>query len=200
MSNESEIWKTIENFPDYKISSFGRIKSFKFDKINGKILAKIKNNRQYFCIGLYKNNKKSLKNIHVLVYETFYDDKLKSNECVHHKDENKKNNYYKNLKKMTKPEHHSFHMKGEKHPLFGKYHTNETKNKMCENHYNVNGENNPSHKLEEWKVKAIYQISNSPIIKQLKITQKEIGEVFGVNQRTISYIKIGRNWSYLNGK
>lgn len=35
---EKEIWKRIKDFPDYEISNWGRVKSYKRDKINGRIL------------------------------------------------------------------------------------------------------------------------------------------------------------------
>lgn len=173
-----EYWKSIDNFSDYQISNFGKIKSLKFKK--EKILKQHKNIHGRFYINLCKSGKSDLKYIHILVYETFNNYKLKDDECIHHIDFNPENNYYKNLKLMTISEHRSFHTKGKNHPLFGTH--------------LFYGENNPSHKLEEWKVKAIHQISNSPIIKKLKITQKEIGEVFEISPSIISKIKNKNIW------
>lgn len=111
---DGEIWKVIQDFPDYCVSNLGRIKSFKKCRgINQKILKLCKNKIEYLFIRLSQNKKIKNKNVHILVYETFYNDKLKLNECIHHKDENKQNNYYENLEKMTKFDHNSFHHKGE---------------------------------------------------------------------------------------
>lgn len=101
MNNET--WKTIKEYPDYQISSFGRVKSFY--KHNGTSYRTLKQNKDkdgYFYICLYKNGNKKTKRINIIVYETFYNNKLKSDECVHHKDENKENNCYNNLEKINK--------------------------------------------------------------------------------------------------
>lgn len=82
-----EIWKTIKNFPDYQISSYGRIKSFKkWRGTDVRILKQREDKDEYLFVKLDKINKY----IHILLYETFNNYKLKNNECIHHKDENKK--------------------------------------------------------------------------------------------------------------
>ena len=54
---EIEIWKSLDfiGFPDYEISSFGRVKSLKRGKEN--ILKPIKTKDEYFFINLYQNGK-----------------------------------------------------------------------------------------------------------------------------------------------
>lgn len=106
-------WKIIEKYPDYQINNFGEIKRIVPDLCNRrlKILKQNKDNTGYFKVRLSKNKKIITKYTHILVYETFYNDKLKLNECVHHIDENKENNYYENLEKMIKFNHNSFHHK-----------------------------------------------------------------------------------------
>jgi len=192
---ENEIWKVIEDCPDYEVSNFGRIKSFKYNKINGNILKPYKK-QKYLCLRLYNKNKKLNKKIHHLVYETFKE-KLGKGYDVHHINENKEDNFINNLKKMPKIEHSIYHNpKGENHVLFGKHPSEKTRKKMSENSVQ-NGESNNNSKLEEWQVKTIYQISNSPIIKQLKITQTEIANIFGVCRQTISLIKLGKIWCHI---
>ncbi len=165
---DGETWKTIEEYPDYQISNFGRIKSFK--KTNVRILKQQSDRNDHLQFRFCKNNKYYAKYIHDLVYETFYNDKLKSNECAHHKDKNPKNNYYENLKKMSKFDHKSLHNKGEL---------------------------NNNSKLKNEEVWLIKKILNSDYYKSGKITQKFIGKMFKVNQTIISKIKLGQLWSYI---
>lgn len=68
---DGEIWKDILDYEgDYQVSNVGRVKSFKYDKINGRILKQIKYG-DYFRIGLLKNGKYKSKQVHRLIYETF---------------------------------------------------------------------------------------------------------------------------------
>ena len=173
-----EIWKEIDGYDgDYFVSNFGRVKSFKIYK-EGEILKIRKYENGHLYIVLSKNKKHKHKSVHRLVYETFNNYKLKNNECVHHIDENKENNYYGNLKKMTKYEHNSFHNKGKKNPNFG---------------IERPGEKSGNHILKEKDVIEIWKHINEGIL-----TQKEIGRLFGVNGRTISNIKCGTSWKHIN--
>ncbi len=185
---ENEIWKTTKEFPDYQVSSLGNIKSLKYN--SEKIKKVLIDHKGYFYVKLWNSGKSKNKKIHILMYESFNNYKLKSDECLHHIDFNSKNNTLNNLRLMNICDHKSLHRISINNPLFGKSHTNESKKLMSKN--------SRTYKLKEWQVKAIYQISNSPITKQLKITQKEIGEVFGVNERTVSAIKNRKTWSQIN--
>lgn len=113
-----------------------------------------------------------------------------------------KNNPMFGMNKSKSPRFNKHHSKdtkdklskinsGKYHPFYGKHHSNETKNKQSISSRCKNSILNIS------KVKIIKQILNSSIIKQLKITQKEIGEVFDVSRRTISAINTGQIWSYI---
>jgi hypothetical protein len=64
-----EIFKNIEDYSDYEISNFGRVKSLKFGK--EKILNPTIDGHGYFNIGLFKNGKRKVKTIHQLVAESF---------------------------------------------------------------------------------------------------------------------------------
>ena len=201
-----EIWKVIKDFPDYEISNMGRVRSFKNYKQwkPNRILEPSKSSNGYLHVDLYINKKPYTRPIHRLVYENFHE-KLKEDDYIHHFDENKENNYISNLEPMDKLKHNIFHNCGEKAPWLGRHHLEESKNllsktrkeKFRSGELNLNGENNPAHKLKEWKIKTIRQILNLSIIKQLKITQKEIAEVFGISESTISKIKVGRTWSHV---
>lgn len=169
---EGEIWKKIIDFPDYEVSNLGRIKSFKRKDI--KILRQIISKKGYLYINLYKNKKLKFKKIHRLVLETFDFLVNCENFQCNHMDGNKKNNLLNNLEWCNNSEN-------QKHMYKLGFRNNI-------------GINNPNNKLEEWKVKSIYQISNSPIIKQLKITQQEIADIFNIDQTTVSKIKLRKIW------
>jgi hypothetical protein len=182
---ENEVWKVITDFPDYYVSNLGRIKSFKYDRINGKILKQNKNSTEYFVVRLSKNGKKKTKKVHILVFETFNNYKLKDDECVHHIDFinllpeiSKENNTLENLEMMTKKEHNRFHNKG-KHP------SEETRKKLSESQ---KGEKN--HNFGKG-------ISNQKIIdiridiEKGDLTQVKIAKKHGVANSTVSKIKKG---------
>ena len=201
---DGELWKQIENFQDYEVSNLGRIKSFK--KWNGtdcRILKQRQNNRGYLFVKLYKNRKKERKQIHILLFETFNDYKLKENEVIHHLNKNKLDNIIINLQKMNKSEHSGLHTSGENHPMFGKYHSDKTKKIMREK---KSGENHPmfGKKRPEHSKKMLGKnnpnfgkgISNQKRInieidvKKGIYTQSQMAKKHGVSRKTISNIKI----------
>lgn len=47
-----EIWKPINDYPGYEISNLGRVKSYKMDKINGKIMNPYKTTKGYLQIDI----------------------------------------------------------------------------------------------------------------------------------------------------
>ncbi len=195
----NEIWKVIEDFPDYLISNLGRVKSFKRYK-NGKILKPSKNTKGYFKIELCKNKKQHTREIHRLVYESFHK-KLKYYECAHHKDENKENNYYENLESMTKIDHKVYHSKGkknsqynkecskekrmnisnslkgkyigEKNSMFGKHLSEESKNKLRESHFGKYHSEETKKKMSETR-KEKYLGDNSP---NHKLTEEQVIQI-----------------------
>jgi hypothetical protein len=95
-----EIWKDIRNFPDYKISNYGRVKSYKHKK---PIILKPALSEGYEYVNLFKENKSHLLRIHILVLENFVSKKPK-NKQAHYIDFNKLNNKVDNLKWATRTE------------------------------------------------------------------------------------------------
>lgn len=177
---DDEIWKTIEEYPDYQVSNYGRVKSLKFGK--NKILKQSKNSDDYFQICLYKNGKYKSKKVHILVFEAF-NYKLKNGECVHHIDENKENNKYDNFELMTKKKHSRIHNKGKilsesTKKLLSKPKSEESKNKMSES--------NPR-KLSDQKY-----IDIRIDIEKGNLKHREIAKKHGVSCAIISYIKTGK--------
>jgi cytolysin (calcineurin-like family phosphatase) len=178
---DGEIWKNILDYKDdYQISSLGRVRSFKQNKINGKILSQIKDKDEYLYVNLCKNKKSKHRRIHILVYETFNNYKLKDDECIHHTDSDKENNNYTNIELSNKHDHNSIHKTGFKH-------SEKTKNKIS---IKLSGVNCPTHKLTEEQV-----IQIKLLLKEGILTQQEIADMFGVHITTIQRIKYGQTWS-----
>ncbi len=213
-----EIWKIIEDFPDYFVSNFGRIKSFKrYNGTNKRILTQIKNNSGYFYIHLSKNGEEKPKLVHRLVFEAFIG-KLEEDCDAHHIDEYKENNIPKNLESKPHGKHMADHHKGkvfsEEHKkkisknhvgMIGKHHSEKTRNKMSENHVGMIekhhseeskkkiSENNPN-KLTNQKIIDI-QID----IEKEKLSQRELAKKHGVCRYTIWRIKNGKLKSNIGG-
>jgi len=162
---------------NYFISNLGKVKSFKIYK-EGKILLYCKDDRGYFYVHLFKNNKSKNKRIHVLVFEAFNNYKLTNDECVHHRDENKVNNDLENLQLITKKEHNILHNKGENNPMFGKMRS---------------GEKSGHHTLTEQNVIEIRIDLNRG-----KLSQREIAKKYGVSQTQISRIKNRILWKNIS--
>ena len=87
-----EIWLSIEDFPNYNISSNGRVRN----STTGKILKPGHNPKGYNTISLYKNGTQHTKKVHRLVADAFYDGEHDDLE-VNHIDGVKTNNFIGNL-------------------------------------------------------------------------------------------------------
>lgn len=93
---EDEIWKTIEEFPNYKVSNYGNILSTNYRNTGVEKQMNININNDYPQINFINGNvKKSIK-IHRLV-ALYFVDNINNYKIVNHIDGDKTNNYYKNL-------------------------------------------------------------------------------------------------------
>ncbi|MBR1984406.1 MAG: hypothetical protein IKA31_01575 [Clostridia bacterium] len=107
LSLQNEKWLPIINFPEYYISNLGRVYSNKCKKF----LTNYINSSGYLRVGLYKNNIRKQRFIHMLVVEHFGDcngNKLTPSLCpdgkltthgisIDHLNRNKYNNSQENL-------------------------------------------------------------------------------------------------------
>jgi hypothetical protein len=92
-----EIWRSIKGFEGlYEVGKSGKVRRANKEKL----LSQRKNNRGYFLVDLYKNNKRYQCLVHRLVAQTFINNPNKY-PCVNHKDENKENNNADNLEWCT---------------------------------------------------------------------------------------------------
>ena len=92
--NMEEIWKRIEEFPDYEISNFGNVISSKGR--SRRAIKSFSNPEGYKFVYLYKDNKKHPIQVHRLVASYFVDNP-NNLEYVNHIDESKSNNICSNL-------------------------------------------------------------------------------------------------------
>src|SRR5574344_275820 len=101
---ELEVWKPIQDYPNYDVSNYGNVKSKKRESnccynskrtTKDRIIKQSTNLKGYYTVCLFKNGKHT-KTVHKLVASTFLDNRENYN-CVNHIDGNKKNNNVENL-------------------------------------------------------------------------------------------------------
>ena len=104
-----EIWKKIDNYDNYEVSTLGRVRSIDTTIvrsngrpmiIKGKILRPYKDNKGYLHVSLYNDKGRRRNQVHRLVAKAFIpnpDNLLQ----VNHIDENKQNNCIDNLEWCT---------------------------------------------------------------------------------------------------
>jgi hypothetical protein len=93
-----EIWKPIEEFPNYHVSNFGNVKNIVSNKILKKCLK-----GGYHSLSLTNNDIRKNVKIHRLVAFAFIKNEENKTD-VNHKDKNKLNNHIDNLEWMTRRE------------------------------------------------------------------------------------------------
>ena len=144
-----EVWKDIEGYEGlYQISNFGKVFSFK----SNKILKPFNDKKGYLKIELRKENRRKIYFLHRLVAMCFIENK-NNLPYVNHKDENKHNNRVENLEWCTCKYNNNYgtrnsriskKMLGENNPMYGKHHSKETKRKMSESRIGLfTGNKNP---------------------------------------------------------
>jgi len=169
---EDEEWRNVPKTNGrYKISSYGRIKSFVVDKEKGRLLkpALVKNFRFVY---LWYNNKPNRFFVHKLVATLWLPKPKKNQTIVTHLDRNLKNNHYTNLEwisleESTKRNAEYFKKKytGKKYPGV-RHHT----------------------KLKE---KDIIQLKKMLL---RNIPQAKIAKLFCISEMQVTRIKRGENW------
>lgn len=111
MEINGEIWKDVVGYEGlYKVSNFGRIKSFPLrSNHNGELIMKNQIITGYKVVSLCKNNKMKLVKVHRLVAIAFIDNPDNKPQ-VNHIDGNKLNNNVDNLEWVTAQENsiHAF--------------------------------------------------------------------------------------------
>jgi DNA-binding Xre family transcriptional regulator len=165
----------VENPPMYKVSNYGRLKSFQNDPENGEIIngSKIQG---YKSLNIRAKGNKSLNRyVHKLVAEFFVPkDDNPDRKFVLHLDHDKLNNYWENLKWATRDEMtiHNRENPAVKDRVIPK----RTKN----------------YKLTESKVIMIKKM-----LKSDKNRLKMIAKQFGITHTQLNRIRSGENWGHV---
>lgn len=108
---EGEVWKVSKDFPNYIISSYGRVFSLYQERLLKPYVCPFKGKMDYLYVKLTKckGQKESIR-LHKLVAEAFIDNP-KHKKIVHHIDCNALNNRADNLMWVTAEEHKGLHRK-----------------------------------------------------------------------------------------
>ena len=115
-----ELWRQIQGYPDYTVSSHGRIKSYKRSEYG--VLLVLNRHKGYRLVGLCRNGKACSKTVHRLVAQAFIPNP-EGKPCINHIDCDKTNDFVNNLEWVTRLENmahataHGLVSKGVNHHL-----------------------------------------------------------------------------------
>lgn len=168
------MWVDIAEYENiYQISNYGQIKRFNRDKRykSFKILKQNINSSGYFVIDLYKNNKRKTYTVHKLILTTFVGPCPFGMEC-RHLNGIRTDNRLCNLKWGTRSENVKDAIKHKTHKI----------------PYNK-GSKHGRAKLNDWKIRVIRRL-----LEDGYLTQKEIANIFEINEPAISKIQTNRTW------
>ena len=94
-----EIWKEINGYENYSVSSWGRVKN----NLTGDVLYQEKHDKGYMRVDLFKEKQRHHLKVHRLVAQAFIPNP-DGKPQVNHKDGNNRNNSYTNLEWVTDAE------------------------------------------------------------------------------------------------
>lgn len=170
-----EEWRTVVGYPDYEVSSLGRVRRVtpgRGNAVVGKILKPRTKNNGYLNLFLYdRNGNRKDCGPGILVLEAFVGPRPDGYEC-NHKDGDKKNNCVWNLEWVTKSENrlHAYRS-GLQRPLCGE--------KIGNSKYTED---------QAWEVKRLTHYGLGPMM---------VSERTGVGLRSVYHIRLGGSWCHL---
>jgi len=165
-----EQWKIIEGCPDYEVSNYGRVKSFK--RTEPRILKTNLGKRGYTSVNLCAGCDSCTTSVHRLVAKMFIGSCPEGLQ-VNHKDGDKINNRVDNLEYVTPSENvqHSYDVLGHKIPY---------------------GVNHYRSKLNDRWVKIIRKMYATG-----RYTYRELDEIFGVSITVIRLVIKRKTWKHV---
>lgn len=129
MINDMEIWKDIEGYPNYQVSSEGRVKSLNYNRTGKeKILKSRKKRNGYLEVTLCKDGKPKTFTVHRLVVQAFILNP-ENKPCIDHINTDCTDNRVENLRWVTQKENCNNPLTikkrrlaniGNKNPMYGK--------------------------------------------------------------------------------
>ena len=175
----TERWKPIEGFEDwYVVSDHGRVrwrgrKNKRGGRLKGKTLKLTTQTGGYLKCLLYRDGVRCQVLVHRLVASAFLPLGRDDQTQINHKDGNKKNNVLSNLEWVS---------------------ARENMQHACGAGLIARGDAHGNSKLTAEQAKNVYRLA-----WEGTLTQREIGEMMGVSQPTVSYVKQGLIWSHVTG-
>ena len=164
----------IENAPHYEVSNYGRLKSFQNNPKDGSII-KGSVIQGYRSLNIRVTGGKTINRyVHKLVAEHFVEKTSEDHGFVIHADFEKQNNYYENLKWVTKAE--MIEHNRENPAFINRVIPRRTKN----------------YKLTESKVRIIKKL-----LKNDNNRLKMIAKQFGITHTQLNRIRSGENWKHV---
>lgn len=173
----NEIWKVVEDYPDYMISDFGRVKKLNYRKSGkDKILKPLKDRYGYLTVNLYKNKKMKHRTIHRLVAQAFIPNPDEKPQ-VNHIDGDKQNNNRLNLEWVTGSENqqHALNNGLRYGYMKGKVHSEETKCKIREKRLGTKHDINTKLKIGESSKKKVICLNTNEIFDSVKSAATRYG-------------------------
>jgi len=171
---EDEAWERIP-FADkhYEVSNYGRVKSYCYDKINGKIV-KPGVIKGFQNVSFMSEGKKKSFLVHKITAELFVSKTSEEQNTVIHLDWNKSNNHYTNLQWATKAVAYT--------RMFKKIHDKRR---------------NSLEKIITYSKLNAEDVARIKSMLNRGITQNVIAKLFCVSEMQITRIKRGENWSHI---
>ena len=168
------VFDQVENAPHYEISNYGRLKSFQTDPTNGTII-KGSVIQGYRSLNIRLPGGRTINRyVHKLVAENFLEAQNEDQKYVIHLDYEKLNNYYQNLKWVTKAQMTEHNR--ENPALVNRVMPRRTSN----------------YKLTETKVRMIKKL-----LKNENNRLKMIAKQFGITHTQLNRIRSGENWKHV---
>jgi hypothetical protein len=172
ISYDDEIWKEIPGTGGvYQISNYGRLKSFRRDSKEGKIM-KLAQVKGFRTANIKINGKYKSCLVHKLVAEAFIPKPSEQHTYITHIDDNIENNHVSNLKWITRSENY----------------------KKVIKHLEDANKNRPG-KFAPYSKLSIEDVRHIKSMLHLGVKQKVIAKMFCVSEMQITRIKKGINWA-----
>ncbi len=168
------VFDLVENAPHYEISDYGRLRSFQTDPVHGNIIngSVIQG---YRSLNIRVPGGRTINRyVHKLVADYFLTRKSEEQKYVIHLDYDKQNNYFQNLKWVTKSEMTEHNR--ENPALLNRVMPRRTSN----------------YKLTESKVRIIKKL-----LKNDNNRLKMIAKQFGITHTQLNRIRSGENWKHV---